>query len=179
MNALRAFFTQRQFLFVAGFIATALVLLAALLGELMPGMDACPLCIGQRYLYLLFALCAFIAFALPQQMLVLGSLLRWAALLTLLLGAGVALYQSWILAFPTATGCGADPLEAFFNDLWLAQKLPFLFEVRGFCSAPTPPILGLSIVYWSALWMLALLAMMTAHLRLRGRLLREAQGDFR
>jgi disulfide bond formation protein DsbB len=137
--------------------AVALGLLAAglILGELAR-LQPCHLCNFQRLLYIVFAVLAIGAAALP------GWHRLSAGLLALTAGGGVitALQQSWMQYAPQqATECGfgdPTPVERIVD--WLGMQWPSMFMVTGFCSDKDWVFLGLSLANWSALCFLFLLA---------------------
>jgi len=112
------------------------------------GLEPCPMCIVQRYLFILVALVAGIGAALP------AGATRWAAGLMALLsltGAGVAARQSWLQWFPPEiTTCGRD-LFGMIESFPLKRVIPMVFRGSGDCSAVDWTFLGLSIANWSFL----------------------------
>ena len=112
------------------------------------GLEPCPMCIVQRYLFILAALAAGIGAALPV------AATRWAAGLMALLsftGAGVAARQSWLQWFPPEiTTCGRD-LFGMIESFPLKRVIPMVFRGSGDCSAVDWTFLGLSIANWSFL----------------------------
>lgn len=64
----------------------------------------------------------------------------------------MAVRQLWVIAHPNVS-CGIDPLEVFINQIALTQSVPWFFKADGFCSAPLPPLLGLSVPVWSLIWL--------------------------
>lgn len=114
------------------------------------GLPPCPLCILQRYAFLGVSLFAGLAALVGSG---LGArLLCGLSLLSGLAGVGVAARQIWIIHHPTIS-CGLDPIETFVNHLPPAQWLPQVFIANGECAAPLPPVLGVDIPVWSALWL--------------------------
>ena len=112
------------------------------------GLEPCPMCIVQRYLFILAALAAGIGAALPV------AATRWAAGLMALLsftGAGVAARQSWLQWFPPEIAtCGRD-LFGMIESFPLKRVIPMVFRGSGDCSAVDWTFLGLSIANWSFL----------------------------
>lgn len=134
---------------LGGTASLGLVVCGVLLAELMR-LAACPLCIWQRMLYLLFGVLAFIGLACARNALacrVLAFLMACAAGA----GAGVAGYQVWIQRFAPLTTCaGKEPWwEAFVR--WAGEQAPLLFKASGLCSDPAWKFLDLSIADWSLL----------------------------
>ena len=112
------------------------------------GLEPCPMCIVQRYLFILVALAAGIGAALPS------CATRWSAGVMALLsltGAGVAARQSWLQWFPPeVTTCGRD-LFGMIESFPLKRVIPMVFRGSGDCSAVDWTFLGLSIANWSFL----------------------------
>lgn len=120
----------------------------ALYLQIVRGMLPCPLCILQRYAFVLVALfCLVGAFLKPAAARMAGGL----GLLSALAGAGVAMRHLWVQAHPNIS-CGIDPMETALNTIPTAKLLPVLFQADGLCSAGYEPILTLSIPQWSLLW---------------------------
>lgn len=112
------------------------------------GLEPCPMCIVQRYLFVLVALVAAIGAVLP------AATARWSCALMALLsltGAGVAARQSWLQWFPPEiTACGRD-LFGMIESFPLRRVIPMLFRGSGDCSAVDWTFLGLTIANWSFL----------------------------
>lgn len=127
-----------------GMLAVGLYLQLQL--EMLP----CPLCILQRYAFVLVALCALLSVVMPARLLWLGAALTSLAAL---IGAGVAIRHLWVKAHPSVS-CGIDPLETSLNEIFSARWFPVLFQADGLCTTEYEPILGLSIPTWALLWFL-------------------------
>ena len=112
----------------------------------------CPLCVLQRIAYLGMAAICLLALGFKN--------FRWIFNITsigfLSFGLAVATRHLWVIAHPE-TLCGLDPLEVFINQFGLTQSVPWFFKADGFCSAPLPPLLGLSVPVWSFIWLAILL----------------------
>lgn len=136
-------------------VAIGLVVTAVVAGEWLR-LQACPLCIFQRLVYLLIAFVALCGVLLP------AAQRLWSGLLGLLAvgGAATAGYQSWLQYLPDASReCGlSEPtlLEQLVN--WLGTLWPQLFMATGFCSSKEWEIFGLSLAIWSGIGFLAFLA---------------------
>ncbi len=135
-------FTPRTILFLVGMIALSLLGYALYLQH-YKDLAPCPLCVIQRYAYVGIALFCLTG-ALGNATKLGGSL----GLLSALGGGGTAVNHLWVLSHP-GMACGIDPLETALNRIISAQLLPQVFKADGFCSTPTPPVLGLSIPQWS------------------------------
>jgi disulfide bond formation protein DsbB len=129
-------------------------------------LSPCPLCIFQRFLYLLIGGLAVAGFILPM------ARLLWIGVIGLLalLGAGVAGYQSWMQFFPDpANECSfTDPnlIERFVDGL--GMQMPSLFLATGFCSSKEWVFLGLSMANWSVVIFLGIAAYVALLARHRG-----------
>ena len=132
------------------FIALACVALLAfgLYLQHAVGLEPCPMCIVQRYLFILVALAAGIGAILP------AVATRWVGGLMALLsltGAGVAARQSWLQWFPPEIAtCGRD-LFGMIESFPLKRVIPMVFRGSGDCSAVDWTFLGLTIANWSFL----------------------------
>jgi disulfide bond formation protein DsbB len=136
---------ERRFLVLLGVICLA-ILGGALYMQVVLGEAPCPLCILQRYAFLLIAMFAFIGAALPgKRGVTTCEALVVASALGGLLAAG---RHAWVLAHPESS-CGVDVLQPIVDGLPLARLLPSVFEVQGFCTTPYPPVLGLSLAQWA------------------------------
>lgn len=113
-------------------------------------LDPCPLCVLQRYGFILMALCLLLAALLGPRPL--GRALTALGGVLSLVGAGIAAFHLWVLAHPNAS-CGADVIETFVNNLPPAKLLPEVFFAGGICGFPLPPVLGLSIPLWALIWL--------------------------
>jgi disulfide bond formation protein DsbB len=113
------------------------------------GLEPCPMCIVQRYVFILIALAAVVGAALraPEAVRRTGALL----LLLAFLGAFVAARQSWLQWFPPEVyACGRD-LYGMIESFPLSRVIPMIFRGSGDCSAVDWTFLGLSIANWSFL----------------------------
>ncbi len=146
--------SSHQIMIVAACMALGSVIMALFLQLLIPEMKPCPLCILQRYAYLLFALFALLGARFEWK------ILNIAAFASVIAGLAVSIYHNWVIAHPN-TSCGIDPLETLLNKLYPAQWLPFIFAADGLCSAALPPIFGLSIVSWSLFMFIVLTSVCT------------------
>lgn len=137
------------FIACAGLIGFGLVL------QHIEQLDPCPMCIMQRYAFVVTGLWGLIGAALYPRVARL-----WAALiaLTALSGGSVAVRQIWIQHFPPQImECGPD-LEYMVNSFPLGDALPMIFQGTGDCSKVLWHFLGLSIPEWAALCFAALIA---------------------
>jgi len=128
-------------------LTSVLSLGAALYLQESKGWYPCALCIAQRYAYMgagVLALLGVFSAGVSRKLWV--SL----AMLSAVLGLGVAAYHVWVLAHP-GVSCGVDPLQVKLNALPWVQYWPVMFEADGLCTAEYPPFFGLDLPAWSAL----------------------------
>ncbi len=129
-------------------------------------LEPCPLCIFQRYAFVVTGAIALIAAIHGPRTIgawIYGALL----LLSSGIGAVVAARQSWLQRNPpNILECGPD-LAYMLDSLPLGQVLPKVFKGEGDCAKVTWKFLGLSIPEWALAWFLlfiiaALLAVVLA-----------------
>lgn len=108
----------------------------------------CPLCILQRIGYLGIAVACLFAYGFDRY----RKLFHSIAILFSLFGLSMSIRQMSVIANPN-TSCGIDPLEVLINQSALTQYVPWFFKADGFCSAPLPPLLGISVPVWSLIWL--------------------------
>lgn len=147
---------ERRLLALLGLICFALLGCAVAI-QYLANEDPCPLCIIQRYLYLLLALCAFAGATVRSWGAI--RLFEVIGLLVAVAGASTAVRHVYVLANP-GFNCGFDALEPIVNSLAPAHWVPGVFKVFGLCETPYPPILYLSQPVWSLVgFMLAALSL--------------------
>jgi disulfide bond formation protein DsbB len=120
----------------------------ALYFQIVQRMLPCPLCVIQRYAFILTAIGSLIAMGSSDRRRKIGCCVGLYATLT---GAGVALHQLWVIAHPDIQ-CGIDPVQTAVNSLPFASWFPIVFEADGMCGTYYDPFLGLSIPQWSLFW---------------------------
>jgi len=144
------------------FFAAVFALCAALLGfglylQEYKGLDPCPMCVLQRYAFVVVGIIALSGAIHGPRGLALkayGTLLALVAIT----GGGVAVRHSWLQHFPPLREtCGTD-LEFLLNTFPLTQALPKIFAGTGSCSKVDWSLLGLSIPEWALVWYAAFAA---------------------
>jgi disulfide bond formation protein DsbB len=139
--------------FGAIFVACAALIALALYLQEQEGLEPCPMCILQRYAFVVLGIVALVAAIHGPR----GVMLKvYGALVALvaLAGAGVAARHSYIQHFPPKTeSCGTD-LEFLVNTFPISQALPKIFAGSGTCSAVDWKMMGLSIPEWALVWFL-------------------------
>ncbi|MGF6900666.1 disulfide bond formation protein B [Paraburkholderia sp. GAS348] len=136
---------ERSLLVLLGLICVGLVA-GALYLQYGLHEDPCPLCIIQRYFFLLIAIFAFLGARFNSWRGV--RLLEVLAALSALGGIATAARHVYVQANP-GFSCGFDALQPVVDSLPPAHWLPGVFKVAGLCETPYPPILGLSLPTWS------------------------------
>ena len=115
------------------------------------GMLPCPLCVMQRYAFIVTGVFALMAAFVPRQKV-------WAALALVSIGWGGYTVRKHIevITHP-GFSCGIDPLETMLNKIPTATGMPWLFRADGLCEAAGDLVMGLSVPHWSAVWMAIIL----------------------
>lgn len=139
------------FVACAGLIAFAMVL------QHIEDLEPCPLCILQRYAFIIVGLVALVAAMHNPR-----GYGRWfyTGLLILAagIGAGIAARHTWLEHNPPQVyDCGAD-LGFMVDTFPLAEALPMIFRGSGDCTEVAWRFLGLSIAEWSLIWFLIFVA---------------------
>ena len=134
-------------LLITAIISLSLVAVA-LYFQIVERMLPCPLCVIQRYAFIVVALGCLLAMGSSNQRRKFGTSLALYGSLT---GASVAAHQLYVIAHPDIA-CGIDPIQTAVNKLPFAHWLPTVFEADGMCGTPYDPFLGLSIPQWSLSW---------------------------
>ena len=131
-----------EFLGCSGLIAFALFL------QHSEGLAPCPMCILQRYAFVLIGIFALISLII-SPINIFASALNWLIILFSGLGAGVAMRHVWLEHNPPEIlDCGAD-LGFVVDTFPLAEALPMIFRGTGDCSIVLWRFAGLSIAEWA------------------------------
>jgi disulfide bond formation protein DsbB len=133
-------------------------------------VQPCPLCVFQRYAYIVTGLLAM-AGAMHAGTYRVSRIYAGLTTLAALVGAGIAARQVWLQHNPPAVSeCGAD-LEFMLESFPLTQALPMVFRGTGDCSKVDWTLLGFSIAELSlaAFAVLAACALALAADRYAGR----------
>jgi disulfide bond formation protein DsbB len=118
-------------------------------------LEPCPMCIVQRYVFILIAITGGLAWLIngPKTYLTLSVLGQLLAAF----GAFVAARQSWLQWFPPENlSCGRD-LYGMIENFPLKRAIPMIFKGSGDCSVVDWTFLGGSIANWSYLCFLCIL----------------------
>ena len=126
------------------------------------GLEPCPMCIVQRYVMILMAVCALAGACMPSRR---AALAAGGVLAVLAVGgAYVAARQSWLQWYPPeVVSCGRD-FYGMIETFPLKRAIPMIFKGGGDCSQVDWTFLGGSIANWSFVCFvgIALLALTTA-----------------
>ena len=153
--------SNRNVLLAIAFVSFGMIGAAMYLQHVMYLMP-CPLCVIQRYLFIVIGFAALVGAFTSRPKIAAG-----VGLLAALGGMGVAIKQLWVLAHP-GLSCGIDPMETMLNKIPTSEYLPWLFYAEGLCQDANEKVLGLVIPMWSCIWF-GILAIVTAWLVLRKR----------
>jgi disulfide bond formation protein DsbB len=144
-------------LFALIFLACAGLMAFGLYLQHVENLEPCPLCILQRYAFVLTGVVALVAAVHGPGRIgqaVYGVLVVLAAGA----GAGIAGRQIWLQHNPPqALDCGPD-LGYMLDSFPLSQVLPKIFKGEGDCAKVVWRFLGLSIPEWALVWFVALVA---------------------
>ena len=132
-----------------GLFISVTTLATALYFQISKEWLPCPLCIMQRYAYLVSAL-GFLGIALTSRKGLVSGAFTLLGLAGVLGGISMAFYHVWVLSNPSQT-CGVDPLQITLNALPWVQVWPEMFMSDGLCSEEYPPLFGLSLPMWSGI----------------------------
>jgi disulfide bond formation protein DsbB len=110
-------------------------------------LEPCPLCVLQRVAIIGIGIVAGFGLLMARAR---GQFIAAATAIVLaLVGAAVAGWHSWILAFPPESLSCGRPFQWFHEDFPLALWLPKLFAGEGDCLAVDWTFLGLAIPHLS------------------------------
>lgn len=140
-----------RLLFLAVFLACAALMGYGLYLQHVQNLEPCPLCILQRYAFIVVGAIALVA-ALHGPGRVGHAIYALLLILAAGAGAGVAGRQTWLQHYPPQVyDCGPD-LAYMIESFPLSQVLPKIFKGEGDCAKVVWKFLGLSIPEWALLW---------------------------
>ena len=140
-----------RWIYAAIFLSCAGLMAFGLYLQHVEHLEPCPLCILQRYAFVVTGLIALVA-AIHGA----GRIGTWIysalVLLSAIGGAAIAARQTWLQHNPpNALDCGPD-LAYMLESMPLAQVLPKVFKGEGDCAKVVWKFLGLSIPEWALVW---------------------------
>ena len=117
---------------------------AALYLQHSKDMLPCPLCIMQRYAFIVAGIFALVAAFAPKQKI-------WTGLgLVAVAWGGMQVQKHIHVINNPGFSCGIDPLETALNKIPTATTMPWLFRADGLCEGAGELVMGLSVPQWSA-----------------------------
>jgi len=145
-----------RLIYLAVLLACAALMAFGLYLQHAEGLEPCPLCILQRYAFVVSGVIALVA-ALHAP----GRIGAWIYGILLVLaagtGAGIAGRQTWLQHNPPKVlDCGPD-LAYMIDSFPLGEVLPKIFKGEGDCAKVVWKFLGLSIPEWALLWFIAII----------------------
>ncbi|HEY3699079.1 MAG TPA: disulfide bond formation protein B [Spongiibacteraceae bacterium] len=140
-------------LFFAIVIIIAVLFGIALYTQYVGGLSPCPLCMTQRFFYILTALIALAAALHNRGVRIYGGLVALSAVA----GAAVAGRQVWLQHLPPSEvpACGPS-LEYMLQTLPFGAVLTQLLKGDGNCAVVDWRLWGLSMAEWSLFWFVVL-----------------------
>lgn len=150
---------RSRVVFAGVFLACAALIGFGLVLQHVKGLEPCPMCILQRYAFVMVGLVALVA-AVHGPVHV--GVRVYSALIAIfsVAGGSVAVRQSFLQRFPSPepANCMASDLDFLLENFPLAQALPKIFAGTGDCAKVQWSLLGLSIAEWALLWFVAFTA---------------------
>lgn len=139
--------------FAAIFVACASLIGFGLVLQHAVGLEPCPMCILQRYAFVMIGAVALVAAVhgpLRMGVRVYSFLIAGFAIA----GGSVSVRQSLLQRFPAPepANCLAGDLDYLLGNFPLAQALPRIFAGTGDCARVDWSLLGLSIAEWALAW---------------------------
>lgn len=139
--------------FVAIFVACAALIGFGLVLQHTVGLEPCPMCILQRYAFVMIGLVALVA-ALHGPVRLGVSIYSFLIAAIAIAGGSVSVRQSLLQRFPDPEplSCMSSDLEFLLGNFPLAQALPRIFAGTGDCAKVEWSLFGLSIAEWALVW---------------------------
>ncbi len=158
---------ERRLLTLLGLVSLGLVG-GALYLQIFMNEDPCPLCIIQRYFFILVAVFAFLGAGFNNWRGI--ALLETLVVISALGGLATAARHVYYIQAHPGFSCGFDALQSVVDSLPPARWLPEVFKVAGLCETPYPPIFGLSLPQWSLIAFAAIFVFVLLSLRTKPKL---------
>lgn len=146
-------------IFAGLFVACASLFGFGLVLQHTVGLEPCPMCILQRYAFVMIGMVALIAAIhgpVHMGVRVYSFLIAGFAIA----GGSVSVRQSLVQRFPVPqpANCMTGDLDFLLSNFPLAQALPKIFSGTGDCAKVDWSLFGLSIAEWALLWFVAFVA---------------------
>jgi disulfide bond formation protein DsbB len=140
-------------IFAAIFVACASLIGFGLVLQHEVGLEPCPMCILQRYAFVMIGTVALIA-AIHGPVRVGVQLYSFLIAALAVAGGSVSVRQSLLQRFPAPepAKCMAGDLDFILGNFPLAQALPKIFQGTGDCAKVEWSLFGLSIAEWALVW---------------------------
>jgi len=146
---------QPRVLYAAVALACAALIGYAMVLQEIEHLEPCPLCILQRYAFVVVGALALIAALMPAFI---GRLLAALATLAALAGVGVGGWHVWLQQHPPEVSACGPSLEYLVGNLPLGRALPRIFQGYADCTNVDWTFLHLSIPAWSVIWLTGIAA---------------------
>ena len=137
---------RARVLYLGVFLAAAALIGFGMYLQQVDHLEPCPLCILQRYAYVVVGALALLAALLPRMP---GRIVGGIGILCALSGLGVGVWHVWLQLHPPAVSACGPSLEYLVSNLPLGRALPRIFQGYGDCTNIDWTFLGLSIPAWS------------------------------
>ena len=140
--------TRPRTLLLATFAVCAGLIAYALWLQHASHLEPCPMCILQRYAFVVVGVIALVAaIHHPHRtgMRVYAVLMGLAAIA----GGAISTWQSWLQHHPPKVADCGPGLETIVGEFPLSEALPMIFRGAGDCSKVDWTFLGLSIAEWA------------------------------
>lgn len=146
-------------IFAGLFLACAALIAFGLVLQHTVGLEPCPMCILQRYAFVMIGMVALIA-AIHGPVHMGVRVYSFLIAAFAVAGGSVSVRQSLLQRFPAPqpANCMAGDLDFLLGNFPLAQALPRIFSGTGDCAKVEWSLFGLSIAEWALVWFLAFVA---------------------
>ncbi|HKQ30465.1 MAG TPA: disulfide bond formation protein B [Burkholderiales bacterium] len=114
-------------------------------------LEPCPMCVLQRYVFIMIALVVLVAAIHGSRGLAL-KLYGGAVIALGVIGSGVAMRHLWVQRFPPPNAGCAVELEFLMESLPFTSWLPAIFRGSADCSKVDWTFIGVSIPGWALVW---------------------------
>ena len=145
-----------RLIYVAMFLVCAGLIGFALYLQHTRGLEPCPMCILQRYAFIVVGVIALAA-AIHNPALLGRRIYSGLLVVIATTGGGIAIRHVYLEHYPPKIfDCGAD-VGFMLESFPLTQALPMIFRGTGDCTKVAWQFLGLSIAEWSLICFATLL----------------------